>query len=99
LSVATTRAARAAPTCKGRDHRTLWLKDLYRGDELRVIPFGAHGLPCRAAWATLTRFFRDRRGHRRTVTPGLLRVLAQVQRHFGGRQLHLMSSYRAPEDA
>jgi uncharacterized protein YcbK (DUF882 family) len=88
--------AARADTCDRHDHRTVWLKDLYRGDELRVMPFGAHGLPCRSAWATLTRFFRDRRGHRRTVAPGLLRVLAQVQRHFGARQLHLMSGYRAP---
>src|SRR5262249_44030646 len=33
---------------------------------------------------------------RRTVTPALLRVLAQIQRHFDGRLVHLMSGYRAP---
>jgi hypothetical protein len=32
------------------------------------------------------------------VAPGLLRVLAQIERHFGGRQLHLMSGYRARDD-
>ncbi len=89
---------KGAPTCDGHDHRILWLKDLYRGDEIRVAPFGGHGLPCRREWLELTGFFRDRHGHRRMVAPALLRVLAQVQRHFGGRQLHLMSGYRAADD-
>lgn len=81
----------------GHDHRGLWLKDLYRHDELRLRPFGAHGRPRRGDWLALTRFFRDRHGSRRPVAPRLLRVLAQVQRHFGGRRLELMSGYRAPD--
>jgi uncharacterized protein YcbK (DUF882 family) len=89
--------ANATKRCQS-DHRTLWLKDLYRGDELRVRPFGPHGIPCRREWLELTRFFRDRHGHRRIVAPGLLRVLAQIQRHLGGWKLHLMSGYRAPND-
>ena len=92
-------AAAAGPDrCGTRDHRTLWLKDLYRGDEIRVAPFGGHGIPCQRDWRRISRFFRDRHDHGRTVAPGLLRVLAQVQRHFGGRPLHLMSGYRAPGD-
>jgi uncharacterized protein YcbK (DUF882 family) len=94
--VATSADANGTPVC--HDYRRLWLKDLYRGDELRLAPFGPHGNQCRRNWLELSRFFRDRQGHRRSVAPGLLRVLAQVQRHFGGRQLHLMSGYRAPDD-
>jgi hypothetical protein len=46
----------------------------------------------------IIRSFHDPQGHRRTVAPGLLRVLAQVQRHFRGRQLHLMSGHRVLDD-
>lgn len=80
------------------DHRVLWLQDLYRGDAIRFQPFGPNGLPRRRQWLALSRFFRDRHGHRRAIAPGLMRVLAQIQRHFGGRQLHLMSGYRACND-
>jgi uncharacterized protein YcbK (DUF882 family) len=88
----------AAATSCPRDHRTISLTDLYRGDQLRIRPFGPHGIPCRRDWHRLSRFFRDRRGHRRAVAPGLPRLLGQIQRHFAGRQLHLMSGYRAPDD-
>jgi uncharacterized protein YcbK (DUF882 family) len=92
------RPAEATPDSCQRDQRTLWFKDLYRGDELRLAPFGRHGIPCRRDWLELSRFFRDRQGHRRSVAPGLLRLLAQFQRHFGRRQLHVMSGYRSPND-
>jgi uncharacterized protein YcbK (DUF882 family) len=80
------------------DHRGLWLKDIYFHDELRLRPFGPSGHPDVLAWARLTRFFRSRQGPRHTIDPQLLRVLAQIQRHFGGRRLELMSGYRIPDD-
>lgn len=92
-------AAQASPATCRPDHRSLWLKDLYRGDELRIRAFGPHGIPCLRAWRRLSHFFRDRRDHRRAVAPALLRLLAQVERHFREPRLHLMSGYRAPEDA
>ncbi len=91
-------AAEATPAKCTPDHRTLWLKDLYRGDAIRLRPFGPHGIPCHRGWPELSRFFRDRQGRRRTVTPALFRLLAQIQRHFDGRLIHLMSGYRAPDD-
>jgi uncharacterized protein YcbK (DUF882 family) len=94
-------AGHAAPprsrACVARDHRVLWLKHLHRRDELRLFPFSAYGLPCRRPWDTLTRFFHSRHGAvRRTVHPRLLRTLAQIQAHFGGRRIEFMSGYRAP---
>src|SRR5262249_32605866 len=68
-----TAPAGARPACEHSDHRTLWLKDLYRGDQVRLVPFGPNGVPCRPDWLELTHFFRDRHGHRRTVSPALLR--------------------------
>lgn len=80
------------------DHRTLWLHDIHRGDEIRLQPFGPRGVPDRLAWARLTRFFRSRHDGRRAVHPRLLRVLAQIQRHFGGRRIDLLSGYREPDN-
>jgi uncharacterized protein YcbK (DUF882 family) len=83
--------------CGAGDHRVLWLKHLHRRDEIRLLPFSARGVPCRLSWNALTRFFRSRQGGvRRTVHPRLLRTLAQIQAHFGGRRIELMSGYRAP---
>jgi uncharacterized protein YcbK (DUF882 family) len=98
VTLAMLMCVKAAATTYPRDHRIIWLKDLYRGDQLRLRPFGPRGIPCRRDWLELSRFFRDRHGHRRAVAPALVRLLAQIQRHFAGRPLHLMSGYRAPDD-
>ena len=92
--------AEPGPAPGRRDSRTLWLRSLHRGDELRVAPFGEHGRLRRLPWAALTRFLRSRMGRepRRTVHPRLVRVLVQLQRRFGGRRLDVLSGYRAPED-
>ena len=80
-----------------RDHRTLWLRNVHSGDEVRLRPFRARGRPAPLAWLRLDRTFRRARaGPTRTINPRLFRVLAQVQRHFGGRRLDLMSGYRVP---
>src|SRR5688572_3265212 len=80
-----------------RDHRVLWLHNLHTGEELRLQPFRARGRLARLAWLRLDRLFRSAStGRRRTINPRLFGVLAQVQRHFGGRRLELVSGYRVP---
>jgi len=80
------------------DNRSLWLYNTHTKEEIRIRPFSRHGIPDRSSWARLSRFFRSwRTEKRRTIHPRLLRVLAQVQRHFGGSRIDLVSGYRVPE--
>jgi uncharacterized protein YcbK (DUF882 family) len=81
------------------DGRTLWLKDLYRHDSIRLRPFGRLGRVTPIARLQVSRFFRSRDGYRYPVHPALLRVLAHLQEHFQGRRLELMSGYRVPADS
>jgi uncharacterized protein YcbK (DUF882 family) len=80
------------------DHRLLWLRNVHGGEELRVRPFRRHGIPARRAWRRITHLFQTPRGERRTISPRLLRTLAQVQSHLGGRRMDLYSGYRVPDD-
>jgi uncharacterized protein YcbK (DUF882 family) len=80
------------------DHRLLWLRNVQSGEELRVRPFGPHGLPERRAWRRITHLFQTGRAERRTISPRLLRTLAQMHRHFGGYRMDLYSGYRVPDD-
>jgi uncharacterized protein YcbK (DUF882 family) len=51
-------------------------------------------------WLHLKHLFRSHRTKTtRAISPRLLRVLAQVQCHFGGRRIELVSDYRGPERA
>jgi len=81
----------------GRDPRILWLHNVHTDEDVRLQPFRRHGRLARLAWLRLDRLFRSARtGGRRTINPRLFRVLAQIQRHFGGRRLELVSGYRVP---
>ncbi len=85
----------AVGVAEARDRRGLWIVSAHSHEELRVRPFGRYGIPERHAWARLTRLFRSRRTQeRRAVHPRLLRVLAQIQRHFDGGRLAVVSGYR-----
>lgn len=87
-------AIHPAPT----DYRTLWARNLHTGEEVRVRPFAQHGLLRRTDAHRLTRLFRSwRTGRRRALHPRLVVVLVQVQRHFRGRRIDLVSGYRVPE--
>jgi uncharacterized protein YcbK (DUF882 family) len=81
------------------DTRTLWLRNLHTKEELRLQPFGLWGLVQPTEWAQINRFFRSwRSGDRRPINPRLIRVLAQIQRHFDGRPLEIVSGYRVRDD-
>ncbi len=81
------------------DHRVLWLRNTHLSEELRLAPFGRHGVPRWIAWRRLDRLFRSHRTNEvRSVNPRLLRVLSQIQRHFDGRRIELLSGYRTPDD-
>jgi uncharacterized protein YcbK (DUF882 family) len=83
---------------RAADRRSLWVRSIHLGDEVRVQPFEEHGVPRLLDWLRLEHLFRSHRTQTtRAINPRLLRVLAQVQRHFGGRRLELLSGYRAPE--
>lgn len=87
-----------ASSARAADRRSLWLHNVHLGDELRVQPFDDYGVPHLLDWLRLEHLFRSHRTKTsRAINPRLLRVLAQVQRHFGGRRLELLSGYRAPE--
>src|SRR4051812_32878597 len=74
------------------DFRTLWIRSVHLHEELRLAPFGTHGLVRTLDWLRLDRLFRSHRTLKaRAIHPRLLRVLAQIQRHFGGRRLELLS--------
>lgn len=82
------------------DRRSLWLHNVHLGEELRVEPFDEHGVPRLVDWLRFEHLFRSwRTKTTRAINPRLLRLLAQVQRHFGGRRLELLSGYRAPDAA
>jgi len=84
---------------RAADHRTLWIHGTHLDEEVRVTPFGRHGIPRWIAWRRFDRLFRSHRTREvRAVNPRLLRVLAQIQRHFDGRRIELLSGYRSPDD-
>ena len=87
-----------SPASADGDHRVLWLRNVHSGEELRVPPFGAHGIPDRRAWRRITHLFQAAAAKRRTISPRLLRTLAQIERRFGGRRVDLYSGYRVPDD-
>jgi uncharacterized protein YcbK (DUF882 family) len=81
------------------DVRAVWFYNVHTGEELRLRPFARYGRIEPAAWRRLNRFFRSwRTGRRRPVHPRLVRVLAHLQTHFGGRRIEVVSGYRVPED-
>jgi uncharacterized protein YcbK (DUF882 family) len=81
------------------DHRLLWIRNIHTNEEIHVQPFGSRGHVNRRAWSQLNRLFRSwPTNERRTINPRLLRTLAQLQRHFGGRRIELLSGYRVPEN-
>ena len=89
----------AATSANAADHRLLWLHGTHLDEEVRLAPFGTHGVPRWIAWGRLDRLFRSHRTREsRAINPRLLRVLAQIQRHFDGRRIELLSGYRTPED-
>ena len=80
------------------DHRLLWMQNVHTGETVRLQPFGQDGLIKRIDWLRMRRFFRSwRTGASRPVSPRLLRILAQVQSHFGGQRIDLLSGYRQPQ--
>ncbi len=92
-------AAGPAPARPARDHRTIWLYNVHTGEELRLRPFDRHGRIGRSARAQIARVFRSTRTERRrAISPRLIRLLVQVQRHFRGPRIDLVSGYRVPED-
>ena len=79
------------------DGRRLCLRDAHTGVELHLQPFGRGGVPRPVPWARANHFLRDKRTReRRPVNPRLLRILAQLQRHFRVRCIEVYSTYRAP---
>src|SRR5689334_14941151 len=82
--------APGARTCGST--RIVWMRSVHSEEELRVQPFGRYGVPVRLAWLRLNHLFRSwRTGEHRPISPRLLRVLAQIQRRFGGRRIELVS--------
>lgn len=87
------------PSARGADHRLLWLHGTHLNEELRLAPFGVHGVPRWIAWRRVDHLFRSHRTKEsRTINPRLLRLLAQIQRHFEGRRIELLSGYRTPDN-
>ena len=81
------------------DQRTLWMFNVHTREELRGRPFSQAGLPDPIRWAQWNHFFRSwRTKEQHTVSPRLLRVLAQIQSHFGKRRIELVSGFRRPRD-
>lgn len=98
LALAAATALAAGDAEADRDHRILWMRNAHTGEEIRFRPFRSRSLLEPVAWARLNRFMRSwRTEKRRTMHPRLLRLLAQVQRHFGGHRIELTSGYRVPD--
>ena len=78
--------------------RTLWIRNVGTGEELRLRPFRAHGQLELGAWRRLNRLFGRGGGRvRRTIHPRLLRTLAHIQVHFDGARINLRSAYRTKD--
>jgi len=87
-----------ATGAQARDVRGLWVRSVHLNEEIRTQPFEEHGVPDLVQWRRLDHLFRSHRTlAERPINPRLLRVLAQIQRHFGGRRIELLSGYRVPE--
>src|SRR5205085_2238372 len=73
------------------------LRNSHTGEEIRIEPFDAGGRPTLLGWLRLDHAFRSwRTREERAINPRLLRVLTQIQRHFDGRRIELLSGYRVP---
>jgi uncharacterized protein YcbK (DUF882 family) len=78
-----------------RDHRTLRLRNIHTGERVSIQPLRRDGLPLTVNWLRVDHVFQSwRTGQWRPISPRLIRVLAQVQRHFDGRSIELLSGYR-----
>ena len=88
----------AAPVIASSPARVLWIRNVGTGEELRLRPFRERGQLELGAWRRLDRLFGRGGGRvRRTIHPRLVRTLAHVQSHFGGRQIELRSAYRTSD--
>jgi uncharacterized protein YcbK (DUF882 family) len=93
-------ATLGAHRAQAADRRRVRLYNVHSREHLTIAPFREHGLLQPVAWCRINRFFRDRKtGHRHTVNPRLVRVLAYLQRSLGARRIELVSGYREPPDA
>lgn len=74
----------------------LWMYNVHSEEELRITP----PPPARVStgdWRRANHFFRSRKAKkRRTTHPRLLRTLAHIQSHFGGKRIEVFSGFRAP---
>jgi uncharacterized protein YcbK (DUF882 family) len=65
--------------------------------ETMTFRIDLEGNVAEAEQAQLTKLFRCRRtGKRRRMDPGILRILAQLARHYPGHTIQIVSGYRAP---
>lgn len=95
LSASAMLAFAVAEATPVRDPRALWMFNVHTRETLRVRPFASATRLERATWRAVNRFMRSHRtGFRRTMHPRLVRVLARIQAHFGGRRIELVSAYR-----
>lgn len=87
LLAAATQHATSAP---------LWMYNVHSKEELR-IPTPPPSRVSTRDWRRANHFFRSRKANkRRTTHPRLLRTLAHIQSHFGGKRIEIVSGYRAP---
>jgi uncharacterized protein YcbK (DUF882 family) len=81
-----------------RAQGALWLRDAYSGAELRLRPFaGLFRLDRRAA-ARLNHFVHRDAPSPRAIHPRTVRLLAHLQRHFGGARVDFYSGVRGDGD-
>jgi uncharacterized protein YcbK (DUF882 family) len=82
----------------GGDYRTLRIRNLNTGEFLSVRALRRDGRPLAMPWLRVDHLFQSwRTAERHPISPRLIRVLAQIQRHFAGRQIELVSGYPSPK--
>ena len=76
----------------------LWIRAANTGDECSRA-LGSVGRIDVVSWRRLNRLFQSWRSKtQRPIHPRLLRTLAKLQQHFGGRRIELTSGYRVPDN-
>jgi uncharacterized protein YcbK (DUF882 family) len=74
------------------------IRNVHTKEVFRLPDVGPLGRIDHLAWREANHRFRSwRTDERRPLHPRLLRTIAHLQRHFGGRDIELVSAYRVPE--
>lgn len=88
-----------APGIGHADARVISLRNAHTGERVHIRPFTVLGRLSRRAEARLTGLLRGRdRAARIRLYPRTIRLLAHLQRHFGGRELEVYSAFRGDGD-